>query len=132
MPVDGSPPSLRALRHVARSRRDAPVEVLVLNVQAGIPVSRFVTRAMIREYHERHAEEALRPARELIQRLKLAAECYMRVGDIPATIVDFARETGCGEIVMGARGLGRVAGLFVGSVATRVVHLAKVPVTLVK
>jgi nucleotide-binding universal stress UspA family protein len=35
-------------------------------------------------------------------------------------------------IVMGTRGMGGVAGLVLGSVATKVVHLSKVPVMLVK
>jgi len=33
---------------------------------------------------------------------------------------------------MGTRGMGAVAGLALGSVATKVLHLAVVPVTLVK
>jgi nucleotide-binding universal stress UspA family protein len=33
---------------------------------------------------------------------------------------------------MGTRGLGALAGLALGSVATKVVHLAEVPVTLVR
>jgi nucleotide-binding universal stress UspA family protein len=33
---------------------------------------------------------------------------------------------------MGTRGLGRVSGLLLGSVATKVLHLTKVPVTLAK
>jgi nucleotide-binding universal stress UspA family protein len=33
---------------------------------------------------------------------------------------------------MGTRGMGGVRGLILGSVATQVVHLASVPVTLVK
>ncbi len=32
---------------------------------------------------------------------------------------------------MGTRGMGRVANLLLGSVASKVVHLARVPVTLV-
>ena len=45
-------------------------------------------------------------------------------------------DTGCGmdaadEIVMGTRGLGGLAGLLLGSVATEVIREAKVPVTLV-
>ena len=48
------------------------------------------------------------------------------------TIVAFAEDVGADEIVMGTRGLGGLAGLLLGSVATEVISLAKVPVTLVK
>jgi len=37
-----------------------------------------------------------------------------------------------GHIVMGSRGLGSFEGLLLGSVATRVIHLTELPVTLVK
>jgi nucleotide-binding universal stress UspA family protein len=47
-------------------------------------------------------------------------------------IVEVARNMKCGEIVMGNSGLGAVAGLVLGSVARKVVYLAKGPVTLVK
>jgi nucleotide-binding universal stress UspA family protein len=48
----------------------------------------------------------------------------------PAETIDrVAREVGAYQIVMGTRGLGN---LFLGSVATKVVRLAQVPVTLVK
>jgi nucleotide-binding universal stress UspA family protein len=36
------------------------------------------------------------------------------------------------HIVMGTRGLGRSQGLLLGSVAMNVIHLAQVPVTLIK
>jgi nucleotide-binding universal stress UspA family protein len=131
--MDGSPSALRALRHVARSRyRDGNLQVLVLNVQSGLPVSRHVSKKMIADYHAAHGEEALKAAREIIASQKLDGSCYVRVGDLAATIVAFARETGCGEIVMGARGLGRLAGLLLGSVTTKVIHLSPVPVTIVK
>ncbi|MBL8225334.1 MAG: universal stress protein [Chromatiales bacterium] len=132
VPMDGSPAALRALRHVARSRRGRPVHVLVLNVQPGMPPSRHVTRAMIAEYQATHGEAALKPARELATRLKLDAEYYVRSGDAAREIAALARETGCQEIVMGTRGLSRLGGVLLGSVASKVVHLAGVPVTLVK
>jgi nucleotide-binding universal stress UspA family protein len=133
VPMDGSPGALRALRHVARSRyRDGNLQVLVLNVQSGLPVSRHVSKKMIADYHAAHGEAALKAAREIIASQKLDGACYVRVGDLAATIVAFARETGCGEIVMGARGLGRLAGLLLGSVTTKVIHLSPVPVTIVK
>jgi nucleotide-binding universal stress UspA family protein len=47
-------------------------------------------------------------------------------------IAQYAKEKGCDQIVMGTRGLGTVQGLLLGSVATKVIHLANVPVMLVK
>jgi nucleotide-binding universal stress UspA family protein len=43
-----------------------------------------------------------------------------------------AREKSIDHIVMGARGLGSIQGLLLGSVATKVIHLAEVPITLIK
>jgi nucleotide-binding universal stress UspA family protein len=42
------------------------------------------------------------------------------------------KDSGADAIVMGTRGLGVVGGLVLGSIASKVVHLVKVPVTLVK
>jgi len=51
----------------------------------------------------------------------------------PAETIDrVAREVGAYQIVMGTRGLGSLGNLFLGSVATKVVRLAQIPVTLVK
>jgi CBS domain-containing protein len=51
----------------------------------------------------------------------------------PAEIIDrVAREVGAHQIVMGTRGLGSLGNLFLGSVATKVVRLAQIPVTLVQ
>jgi nucleotide-binding universal stress UspA family protein len=46
--------------------------------------------------------------------------------------VRVARDEGVDFIVMGTRGRGRVAGLLIGSVAQRVVHLAPMPVLVCK
>jgi nucleotide-binding universal stress UspA family protein len=53
-------------------------------------------------------------------------------GEPAATIDQIGREESIDHIVMGTRGLGSIRGLLVGSVATRVLHLVEVPVTLVK
>jgi nucleotide-binding universal stress UspA family protein len=47
------------------------------------------------------------------------------------TIVDYAKETGVDLIVMGTHGRGPMAHLFMGSVAERVVRLARCPVLIV-
>ena len=48
------------------------------------------------------------------------------------TIARVAADIDADEIYMGTRGLGSVASLFMGSVATKVLHLTELPVTLVK
>jgi nucleotide-binding universal stress UspA family protein len=133
VPVDGSANSLRALKHAVERHRDSPhVCLLLLNVQHALPPSRHVKPAMIREHHARMSEEALVAARELARKSGVMFDCYSRVGEPAATIASFARRTHCREIIMGTRGLGRVRGLLLGSVATKVISLADVPVTLVK
>lgn len=133
VPIDGSQNALRALKHAAeRIRNSAHSHLLLLNVQPAMPSSRLVSRAMINEHHARMAEEALAPARKLVERLGVTYDCYSKVGDPAAEISTFAEKTRSVEIVMGTRGLGRVRGLLLGSVATKVISLAKVPVTLVK
>lgn len=54
------------------------------------------------------------------------------IGPVAETIARIALEQNCDGIVMGTRGLGAVAGALLGSVASQVVHLSDVPVTLVK
>lgn len=133
VPIDGSANCLRALKHAAeRARGSSLVHFLLLNVQPAMPASRHVPKSMIKEHQQRMAEEALSPARELAERLGVLFDCYTRVGEPAQVIAEFARKTRCVEIIMGTRGLGRVRGLLLGSVTTKVVGLSDVPVTLVK
>jgi nucleotide-binding universal stress UspA family protein len=132
VPMDGSAPALRALRHVARSRHGGHVQVLCVNVQPGMLPGSRITQRMIDEHQTAQGEEALQPARELAARLKLDATFYVRSGDPATQVIALAKETGASEIVMGTRGLSRLGGLLLGSTATKLVQLAPVPVTLVK
>lgn len=131
VPIDGSANANRALQ-LALSRCAAADRVIALNVQPPLPPSRFVTRAMIAEHHQRESTRALRAARRLAKRHRIDVDWQVRVGPAAPTIADCARDHRCDEIVMGTRGLGRLPGFVLGSTAMRVVQLADVPVTLLK
>ncbi len=74
----------------------------------------------------------MRAAKALLADAGIPFKTALRVGDAAENILKAVREARCDEIVMGTRGLGALAGLVLGSVAMKVVQLAKIPATLVK
>ena len=135
--VDGSEPSRHAIDATARLAREmGGVEVLLLNVREGpvyygeLPAfdAESVERAMAAAQHELLAA-ALAQAHEagLQQVSTVAAE-----GLAAQQIAQVAAEKQVDQIVMGTHGRNPLGGLLLGSVAQRVVHLAVVPVLLVK
>jgi nucleotide-binding universal stress UspA family protein len=87
---------------------------------------------LIAEHQSRNAEAALKPALAVIKRLRLNTTPQTQIGNPAEVIVAVARQRKSGEIVMGNSGLGAVAGLLLGSVARKVIFLARIPVVLVK
>ena len=77
---------------------------------------------------ERVAAEATLTAEGLAPELRV--ETHVRGGDPATVILDAAGDAGL--VVVGARGRGSLAGLFLGSVSHGVVHRAQVPVLVVR
>jgi nucleotide-binding universal stress UspA family protein len=57
---------------------------------------------------------------------------HVAMGHAAADIVETAKVEGSGVIVMGSRGLSDLAGMLLGSVAHKVIHLAHSPVLIVR
>jgi nucleotide-binding universal stress UspA family protein len=135
--VDGSENSLRAVRHLI-AEKDVyrePLSVVLINVQPPVvsgAVKTFLTQDQIENYYREEGESALARARDLLAAAGISAEHHILVGDVAQTIARVAKEQRCAQIVMGTRGLGTVSGMLLGSVATKVIHLADVPVVLLK
>lgn len=135
VPMDGSAPALRALDHaVERLARCGGGEIHLLNIQPPIPASvgDFVGADVVGRYQQEEGETALAAARRRLQEAGARHVVATRVGIVADTVADYIAETGCEEIVMGSRGLGALSGMLLGSVATRILHAATVPVTIVK
>lgn len=82
-------------------------------------------------YSER-AAAVLEPARRTLEQAGIRCPQHYRIGDPAGEIAAQVHEKGLDGVIMGTRGMGQIASLMIGSVATRVVHLVPVPVTLVK
>jgi len=137
VPVDGSDPSLHAVEHVIRlATHQGPVTVHLLNVYPEPvrygDVGVKVTPEQMAEIERRQTDPALSTAERRLREAGVPYERETRVGDVAPTIVRTAEDLGCDGIVMGTRGSGALANLVVGSVAMKVVHVASVPVTLVR
>jgi len=136
VPVDGSPNSERAVRHVADLAGHHPaLEVLLLNVQPVIgdwEVRSFLKKEEIEAMEESRGGDALQSARAILDAAGVRYTPQVLIGPVAETIAKTALEQNCDGIVMGTRGLGAVAGVLLGSVSEKVIRLADVPVTLIK
>ncbi|ARP81841.1 hypothetical protein CAL12_14125 [Bordetella genomosp. 8] len=74
------------------------------------------------------SDNALRALNHVVQHKKMYEPLNVQIPIISGSV----RQHKCDQIVMGSRGLGTTAGLWLGSVTTKTLHLAQVPVTIVK
>ncbi|WP_434643575.1 universal stress protein [Achromobacter piechaudii] len=136
IPVDGSQPALHAVKALLDARAYDPVErVALLCVQIPLKsgkIGRGLSQHDIDAYYQDEGRAALQDASRLLTDAGVPFDEHVEIGEAAETIVRIANDTGADEIYMGTRGLGSVSSLFLGSVATRVLHLTELPVTLVK
>lgn len=137
VPVDGSPSCLRAIDFViALAKRTQPVpEVHILAVHPPVPYANAaaaIGHEALNKFYREEGEAALKAARERLDASGVAYRHHISVGDPAETIGRFVKESGITEVIMGTRGMGAVSNLLMGSVASKVIHLVNVPVTLIK
>lgn len=134
IPVDGSENAERAVKLVVRKAQlyKEPLEIHLLNVQHPFPGTIRGVHHQAEQAHREEGMKALAGAFRQFDNAGIKYKYHIGVGEVPETIAHFAREQQVEQIVMGVRGLGTVAGLLLGSVTTKVLHLVEVPVLLVK
>ncbi len=139
IPYDDSGPALRAVKQVAASREAmGKVQAVLLNVQhTGFFLERLVDgrKSEIERLEQPlrdHGEKLLRKAAAVLEKAGVRCSAHVEPGDPAPLIAAYAKKYHCDMIVMGTRGLGSVRSIILGSVATKVLHLAKAPVMLVK
>jgi nucleotide-binding universal stress UspA family protein len=138
VPVDGSATAKRAAAHaVALAVGRADAQITLLNVQNqqtldASDISSITSVGADAELAVDQSTKALREAIELCRDAQVKFETRAAFGPIAETINTIAREVQADQIVMGTRGLGPLRGAVLGSVSSKVVQLARVPVTLVK
>jgi nucleotide-binding universal stress UspA family protein len=137
VPIDSSDNANRALQYaICLAKEIGSIELHIVNaheppfVYGEAAVN--MTEEKARGLQKRHSEDILRAAAELAKAAGVPFTTEVLIGDVPRLLAKYAQDKGCEGIVMGTRGMGAIGNLVMGSVATKVIHLTKLPVTLVK
>lgn len=136
LPVDGSDTSVKAVAEFIKLigwYKEAP-EIHLLNVQYPLrgSVPMFIDKESIDQYYQEEGMKELQSARELLDRAGIACRLHITAGTPPDMILRYAEEMNCDQIIIGPRGLGAVQGILLGSVASKIMQLATIPVLLIK
>jgi nucleotide-binding universal stress UspA family protein len=136
LPVDGSENSNRAVKHLIHLIKNlGAMEVHVVNVQPELLYINILLKPrqeVIDAWSQKAGRDASSSACALLVEASIPYVLEFASGEVAEAIVRHAQHCQCDMIVMGTRGMGSVANLVLGSVATKVIHLANIPVTLVK
>lgn len=132
--VDGSEHSLNAAQtasQLARSMNSADLRIVVVYDSVppllGDPDFQVILNARLDE-----TEKILQSAVKAVGEVPSTVSTETIAGDPAEAIIKIADTRKCDLIVMGSRGLGRLAGLVLGSVSQKVVSHAPCPVLIVR
>ena len=135
IPCDGSENGLRVVRYATSlAIRLSDVQLELLNVQEPLPqkVHATLSEQEIALWQAGESTLILQPAMQILDVAEVQYTVSSRVGSPANEIALHVRETQCDAIIMGTRGLSPIVNLVIGSVATKVIYLVEVPVTLIK
>lgn len=136
IPVDGSMPSLDAVRHALRLRRDGLLASFVLaTVQEPTYLYEMVLAPnadVLERVTGAVGTRSLKDAEALLNDAGAPFEREIGSGNVSETLIEIAGRYNCEAVIMGARGWGALRSALLGSVSHAVLQASTVPVTIVK
>lgn len=132
--VDGSEHALHAAR-VAADLANAMNAKTLRIVVAYDPVPPYLGEPNMQRAINARLDEAQGVLQKAVETVgKVASEVHSELieGDPAESIIEVARTRKSDVVVMGSRGLGRLAGILLGSTSQKVVSLAPCPVLIVR
>lgn len=135
--TDGSETAETALEMLLDLRLRAHDHITVLAVpnHAYIGIGYDGTGAYFAELAEEEERTARRVAEQAAARIRahhVPVSVEVEEGPVPRAIIEVAERTDADLIVMGSRGLGRIAGALLGSTARAVARHSEIPVLVVR
>jgi xanthine/CO dehydrogenase XdhC/CoxF family maturation factor len=105
--------------------RAEPARIHLINVQRPLPkhISQFFNRNELQDFHHEAGMRVLGPAAGMLDQAHIPHYDHVLVGHQAETIVRFAQEHGCGQIVVDAPPKTMLSKLGLGSIGSQVMHL---------
>jgi len=124
VPIEEGRASDWAVEHVVELYRREPLRIFLLNVQPPLPqyVARFINKCELQDFHRENGMRALKRAIERLDEAGVPHRDRVLVGRRAETIVEFAREVRCVQIVLPRRA-GLLPSLGLGSIGSQLRHL---------
>lgn len=136
VPVDGSKPAKNALKYAISIVKEClAAEIHVINVQPVVlPLGELplLDADVIEKLQLEQGDKVLKAACSLLHKAGIKYTRHLEIGSIAVTIINYAKSHDCDCIIMGTRGMGTLSSLVLGSISNKIIHLAKIPVMLVK
>jgi nucleotide-binding universal stress UspA family protein len=132
--VDGSEPSLAAARMAAEMAQRFGSKLTFVHVVPRLTLPPDVyglTLAEVEKEHRAYADKLLEKATAALASTGLEISTTVRYGAPAEAIAEEAAGGDVGMVVVGSRGHGAVARMFLGSVSDRLVHISPKPVLVV-
>ena len=136
--VDGSKHSLAAVQCLIEHAdwyRSKP-EVELVTVHAPLPrlprMGLVVGKNQIERYYEEEGEAALASAKKKLGAAGIRFKAHVLIGQVAESLVQHASKARCDLIFIGTHGRTEAGNMLLGSTATKVLHISKTPVLLVK
>lgn len=89
-------------------------------------------KEIVADYYADEANKVLQPVAKFLARKDIVVNTAYKIGSIGESIAKFADSGAYDLVIMGSHGQGALGNLVMGSVATEVLALSKVPVLLVR
>jgi len=132
VPMDGSKNSFRGLDYAIHIARQCSATVTGINVIPFYPKSLLLTPISYEKELRKKGREIMKKAKVRCAQNGIVFSERITDGHEAEEIVGFSAEKKFDLIVIGARGLGSVKEVFLGSVSNGVLHKSKIPVLIVK
>jgi nucleotide-binding universal stress UspA family protein len=132
VPLDGSKNSFRGLDYAIFLARQCGATLTGINVVPFYPKSLLLTPISYEKELRNRGKEIMAKAKVRCAQNGIVFNEKVTDGHEAEEIVGYAAEKNFDLIIIGARGLGSVKEVFLGSVSNGVLHKSKIPVLIVK